>query len=39
MPVGEEDQGPIARIVAAHLPRGLQELLHYVIRVTDIGCS
>ena len=27
MPVGEEDEGPIARPVAAHLGRGLQELL------------
>ena len=27
MPVGEEDERPIARTVAAHLARGLQELL------------
>jgi hypothetical protein len=27
VPVGEEDEGPIARSVAAHLARGLQQLL------------
>jgi hypothetical protein len=29
MPVGEEQEGPIARYLAAHLARGLQPLLDF----------
>ena len=30
MPIGQEDERPIARTVAAHLARGLQELLDFI---------